>query len=74
MNIEDIKCSDCKYWLSRPNATVALCRMSKVGNPMMRSGCGLQTHKDFGCKLFEPKPSVITTPKSPPQDLTNFNE
>lgn len=48
------ECSNCRYWDVGTKET-RKCLISKSKNPMMFSGCGLFTRKDFCCKLFKEK-------------------
>jgi hypothetical protein len=48
------KCENCIKWSKRYNDK-GKCLMSMNKNEMMQSGCGLITHKDFGCILFKQK-------------------
>jgi hypothetical protein len=47
-------CDKCKYWQGNSNE-MRKCKLSKSKHPMMFSGCGLYTRKDFGCILHQKK-------------------
>ncbi len=49
------KCENCKYWGQMISKEFRRCLKSKMADSPMYSGCGLNTKKDFGCKLFEDK-------------------
>jgi hypothetical protein len=48
-------CENCKYWDNPNLRNYGRCLKSKGADSPMYSGCGLNTTKDFGCKLFEEK-------------------
>lgn len=54
--LKDI-CENCTHWNKRYNDK-GNCLLSKTKNDYMQSGCGLITHKDFGCILFKQKTEI----------------
>jgi len=46
-------CSSCKHWQKSVRRDIGKCMISKIGHPMMHSGCGIYTREDFGCNLFQ---------------------
>lgn len=48
-------CENCKFWGQIISKEFRRCLKSKMADSPMYSGCGLNTKKDFGCKLFEAK-------------------
>ena len=48
-----VMCGSCKHWKNNGRGNIGKCMISKIRHPMMHSGCGLYTHEDFGCKLFQ---------------------
>jgi hypothetical protein len=48
-------CENCKYWGQIISKEFRRCLKSKMADSPMYSGCGLNTKKDFSCRLFEEK-------------------
>jgi hypothetical protein len=57
-------CENCKYWGQLIAKKFRRCLKSKMADSPMYSGCGLNTKKDFGCKLFEEKQHSLEESKN----------
>lgn len=57
-------CANCKHW-KRYN-DMGLCRLSKMNNNMMQSGCGLRTRGDFYCSMFYDKANIVKVAPTKP--------
>ena len=56
LSLDAVMCGSCKHWQNNGRGNIGKCMVSKIRHPMMHSGCGLYTHEDFGCKLFQSRP------------------